>query len=83
MLSGDGWISFDCLCGRRRIWSAEAGRARDRLRFVVWIGDLGFVKAGVCVGLCISVAVWTAWRLVQVFTSDDKAAYLRKSRRRI
>jgi hypothetical protein len=37
-----------------------AGEARDRLRFAVRTGDLGLVKAGACVGLCISVAVWTA-----------------------
>jgi hypothetical protein len=50
----------------------NVGRARDRLRFAVWTGDLGFVKAGACVGLCISVAVWTAWRLVLVFTLAEE-----------
>jgi hypothetical protein len=41
----------------------NAVRARDRFRFAVWTGDLGFVKTGTCVGLCISVAAWTAWNL--------------------
>lgn len=35
----------------------NVGQARDRLRCVGWTGDLGFVKVGACVGLCISVAV--------------------------
>jgi hypothetical protein len=55
VLSGDGWISFEMnMVGRgcfRVPLVMHAGRARDRLRFAVWTGDLGFVKAGACVGL--------------------------------
>ena len=50
----------------------NAGRVRGRLRFAVWTGDLGFVKVGACVGLCISVAVWTAWKFVLVFTLAEE-----------
>jgi hypothetical protein len=49
-------------------WSGQ----RDCLRVAVWTGDLGFVKVGACVGLCISVAVWTSWSLVLVFTLAEE-----------
>ena len=35
----------------------NAIRARDHLRFVVWIADLGFVKVSACVSLYILVAM--------------------------
>jgi hypothetical protein len=35
-------------------------------------GDLGFVGAGACVDLCISVAVYTAWRLALVITLAEE-----------
>jgi hypothetical protein len=57
----------DCLCGEETNMVGRgcfgvplvlnAIRARDRLRFAVWTRDLGLVKVGACVGLCISVAV--------------------------
>jgi hypothetical protein len=49
-------------------WSGQ----RDCLRVAVWTGDLGFVKVGACVGLCISVAVSTAWSLILVFTLAEE-----------
>lgn len=80
MLSGDGSISFERLSlrggdeyGRQRLlWSASRLERWSSQRFAVWTGDLGFVKVGACVGLCISVAVWAAWRLVLVFTLAEE-----------
>jgi len=53
----------------------NAGRARGRLRFAVWTGDLGFVKAGACVGLG-----WGGCGCVLLGTVEE-VTYLRKSRR--
>lgn len=51
--------------GYCRVLVLHAGQARIVGRFRT--RDLWFVKAGACEGLCISVAVRTAWMLVLVF----------------